>query len=211
MRTRLTGFIFALMVALAFVAGITANSWRYTKGMQDAHRTRKRARDEFLSSGITPVCSNAVYEEYSRTLRQAIEEGWEWDQIAMKADHIIEESLDILALMETGTQTNADTVVREDTNAAGRYQIRPIMVDEANRILGETEFTLDDRTDPIRAAMIVKTYLAYWLPRRYGNDFQPQHVPILWYGGTNPRNWGPRTEEYAQRFINIWNIVHEDS
>ena len=145
------------------------------------------------------------YVEYERQLRQAIEEGWEWDNVALKATHLIDEALPLIAVMETGHNSPVtDHVLNAEEDALGRYQIRPIAVAEANRILKSNAFTLQDRTDPVKATKIARTYLAYWLPRRFGEEFQMQHIPILWKGGTNPESWGADTEEYARRFMLLY-------
>ena len=52
---------------------------------------------------------------------------------------------------------------RED--AVGLLQIRPIMVREANRLLGEEAFTLADRWEPIESIDIFCTVMEYHNPQ----------------------------------------------
>ena len=172
---------------------------------------------DYYGAGCVAVCYGAGSKETAQAivdqhnLRRAIEEGWDWNWIAMRADYYIDEGLPILSALETGGDPETcDSAVNTNENAVGRYQIRPIMIDEVNRILGKPAFTLEDRNDRIRASMIARTYLKYWLPRRFGNDFQPQHIAILWKGGSNPRSWGTDTEAYAMRYMELWLQVHPE-
>ncbi len=155
--------------------------------------------------------AHSAYAEYKALLRQAFEEGWDWDYLSMRADYYIDEGLPIIAALESGGDPETcDAAVNEAANAVGRYQITPIMIKEANRILGEEKFKLEDRSNRIASGMIARTYLKYWMPRRFGDDFQPQHIAILWHGGSDARRWGVKTEAYAKRFMECWVSVHGD-
>lgn len=123
---------------------------------------------------------------------------------------MIDEGLPILEVLETGGERDPDQAIGDGGKAVGRYQIHPIMVREANRILGEATFTLADRTDRYASARIARTYLAYWLPRRFGDDVQPQHMAMLWKGGPNPEVWGAGTRLYAGKFLDMWVEGHGD-
>lgn len=64
------------------------------------------------------------------------------------------------AIAEIESNTNDNAVnVKED--AVGRYQIRPIYVEDVNRISG-MDFTLEDRKDPKRALEMVKIYTSHY-------------------------------------------------
>ena len=63
-----------------------------------------------------------------------------------------------IAEIESNTNDNAINV-KED--AVGRYQIRPIYVEDVNRISGR-DFTLEDRKDPKRALEMVKIYTSHY-------------------------------------------------
>jgi hypothetical protein len=191
-----------LLTGIITFAGSKAYNWpKWKTEVQAPQASRVIFVDVTPDYGV----DTSEYEEYKALLEQAFEEGWEWDQLRMKAEYFVDCGLPIIAALETGGNPEpSDTLVNVAEDAVGRYQIRPIMVKEANRILGRDEFKLTDRSDPIRAAMIARTYLTYWLPRRFGDDYQAQHIAILWKGGSNPRSWGATTEEYALRFMNLW-------
>jgi len=65
-------------------------------------------------------------------------------------------------------------------DAAGIAQIRPIMVKDANRIIGYEKYTLADRWDPIKSYEIWRLYSLY---------YAPDGTPEVW-----ARNWcsGPK-------------------
>lgn len=64
------------------------------------------------------------------------------------------------AIAEIESNTNDNAVnVKED--AVGRYQIRPIYVEDVNRISG-MNFTLEDRKNPKRALEMVKIYTSHY-------------------------------------------------
>lgn len=67
--------------------------------------------------------------------------------------------LGILLSIESGGNDNA---VGDGGKAVGAYQIWPIYVAEANRIVGEERWTLDDRWDRTKSEEMVSTVLAYW-------------------------------------------------
>lgn len=50
--------------------------------------------------------------------------------------------------------------------ALGKLQIHPIMVREANRLLGRAEFSLEDRTNPSRSKNIARVFIIEQI-RRY--------------------------------------------
>jgi hypothetical protein len=128
----------------------------------------------------------------------------------MRASYYVDKGLPILAVLETGGERDPDQAIGDGGKAVGRYQIHPIMVREANRILGKEVFTLEDRTDRYASERIARTYLAYWLPRRFGDDVQPQHMAMLWKGGPNPEVWGAGTRLYAGKFLDMWVEGHPD-
>jgi hypothetical protein len=124
---------------------------------------------------------------------------------------LIDEGLPILAVLETGGERDPDQAIGDGGLAVGRYQIHPIMVREVNRILGKEAFTLEDRTDRYASERIARTYLAHWLPRRFGSDYQPRHIAMLWKGGPNPKVWGVGTHLYADKFQAMWGEGHGDA
>jgi hypothetical protein len=73
-----------------------------------------------------------------------------------------------LAQRESGGDPNAWNAKE---SAAGLYQIRPCYIADVNRILGREQFTLADRCDPKKAALMVVIYLDYYAtPKRLGHE-----------------------------------------
>ena len=68
-------------------------------------------------------------------------------------------------------------------NAVGIAQIRPIMVEECNRIAGYPRWTCNDRLDPAKSLEMFQTYcLHYW----------PRGTPEQWARGWNGGPRGPQ-------------------
>jgi hypothetical protein len=77
--------------------------------------------------------------------------------------------------VETGCNPLAHNVKKD---AVGVLQIRPIMVEDVNRIIGEEVYTLDDRRD------VVKSFqMAYIYFRHYCKGFTPEQKARCWNGG----------------------------
>lgn len=87
-----------------------------------------------------------------------------------------------IAQVESGGDTNA---VNESEQAVGIVQIRPIMVEDVNRILRlesrQGEFTLEDRTDPAKSREMFTIYSMYWCGQRA--DWTAEGVARRWNGG----------------------------
>lgn len=56
--------------------------------------------------------------------------------------------------------------INESENALGLYQIRPIYLDDCNRIVGYEKFDLADRTDPTIADEMFETYQEHYNKER---------------------------------------------
>lgn len=78
-----------------------------------------------------------------------------------------------------------EAAFKEDENAAGCLQIRPIMVDEVNRICGLTgdkrRFTLKDRFFRTKSYEMFEIFTLYWCDRR--DDYSVQGIARRWNGG----------------------------
>lgn len=73
----------------------------------------------------------------------------------------------------------------EEENAAGPLQIRPIMVDECNRLADlqglSVRFTLEDRWDAEKSREMFELYSAHWA-RKHG-DWSVEGIVRRWPGG----------------------------
>ena len=112
----------------------------------------------------------------------------------------------LLALVESGNQD----IPAYTGPATGPFQIMPIAVREANRIvyaqdprLGENFYSLEDRHDYHMARSIAYVNLSYWKPRlekKYEVKWDVYDALAMWYYG--PNKWTPRsknTEESKRR------------
>jgi hypothetical protein len=77
--------------------------------------------------------------------------------------------------VESGNDPNAYNQ-RED--AAGIAQIRPIMIRDANRIIGREKWTLADRWDPKQSFQVFSLIVRYYRP-----NGGPQQWARIWNGG----------------------------
>lgn len=82
----------------------------------------------------------------------------------------------LLIAVESGGDPNA---YNEIENAAGILQIRPIMVDEVNRILGEVVYTLQDRFDIDKS---LEMCVIYYLEHGRGT-MSLRELDALWCAG----------------------------
>lgn len=88
----------------------------------------------------------------------------------------------------------------EGEDAAGILQIRPIMVDEANRIVGYNKYSLDDRWDREKSIELFWDVQNYHNPKMILED-----VCHYWNSGqVNKKNW-KATEGYRQDVSLIYN------
>jgi len=108
----------------------------------------------------------------------------------------------IAALMIVESGGNPIAVnVRED--AVGILQIRPIFVEDVNRIIGTDFYTLEDRYnigDSIGMARVYFRYYGRKYEERTGEEPKPEHLARMFNGGyyglfTHPE----RTDEYWKK------------
>lgn len=116
--------------------------------------------------------------------------------------------LAILTAIESGGNPRAFNAAED---AVGILQIRPIMVQEVNRILMSSglpgDFTLDDRWDPEKSRMMASVYLRYYtrLQQRLGNKVHPEQYALLWCAGPDgpTQAMTPKMTEYVQKFVKL--------
>ena len=77
--------------------------------------------------------------------------------------------------VESGGDASA---VGDNGLAVGILQIHPTMVDDVNRIIGDTEYTLEDRKDVERSREMFSVYTNHYTP-----DLDPEKVARRWNGG----------------------------
>ena len=80
-----------------------------------------------------------------------------------------------IELVESGGRAKA---VGDGGKAVGILQIHPVVVDDVNRILGETKYGLQDRTS------VVKSREMFWVyTQHYSKDASREVIARRWNGG----------------------------
>lgn len=98
----------------------------------------------------------------------------------------------LLSIMEEESRFQPD-VINKSENAVGLLQIRPIMIREVNRLIGEERFTNTDRKDLYKSVEIFVIYQNHFNP-----EWDLEKAARLWNGGRNGMN-KRATIEYAKR------------
>ena len=101
--------------------------------------------------------------------------------------------IDTLLNAVMAVESNFDTLAyNSKENAAGVLQIRPIMVREVNRLLGEDKYTLKDRwskTKSIEMFNVIRSHL---------KGATDEEIARTWDGGYNGKN-NPKTLQYWKK------------
>jgi len=99
-------------------------------------------------------------------------------------------SIDTLLNAVMAVESNFDTMAyNKKENAAGCLQIRPIMVREVNRLLGEDKYTLKDRWNK------AKSIEMFNILRSHLKGASDEEIARTWNGGYNGKNI-PQTMQY---------------
>lgn len=108
----------------------------------------------------------------------------------------------VLAQLESGGNPAA---YNEREEAAGLYQIRPIYVADANRIIGQDEFSLDDRWSVERSQAMIAVYWSHYATsKRLGRNPTVEDLARIHNGG--PNGWKKTTtDSYAAKFMELYN------
>lgn len=80
-------------------------------------------------------------------------------------------------------------------DAAGILQIRPVMVKEANRIIGSDRYNLSDRFDPTKSREI------FWIVQEHhnGKSFNVDKLAHYWNCGTTSKSMLKKTLDYREK------------
>jgi soluble lytic murein transglycosylase-like protein len=102
-------------------------------------------------------------------------------------------AIDTLLNAVMAVESNFDSMAyNEKENAVGVLQIRPIMVREVNRLLGEDKYTLKDRwnkTKSIEMFNVIRSHL---------KGASDEQIARVWNGGYNGHNI-PKTMQYWRK------------
>ena len=101
--------------------------------------------------------------------------------------------IDTLLNAVMAVESNFDTLAyNAKENAAGVLQIRPIMVREVNRLLGENKYTLKDRWSKAKSIQMFNVL------RSHLKGASDEEIARTWNGGYNGKNI-PQTMQYWQK------------
>jgi len=102
-------------------------------------------------------------------------------------------AIDTLLNAVMAVESNFDTMAyNSKENAAGVLQIRPIMVREVNRLLGEDKYTLKDRWSKAKSIEMFNVI------RSHLKGASDEEIARTWNGGYNGKNI-PQTMQYWQK------------
>jgi len=111
---------------------------------------------------------------------------------SMWYDRPIEQAIPIDTLLNAvmAVESNFDSMAyNEKENAVGVLQIRPIMVREVNRLLGEDKYTLKDRWSKAKSIEMFNVI------RSHLKGASDEQIARTWNGGYNGKNI-PKTLQY---------------
>jgi len=101
-------------------------------------------------------------------------------------------------------ESNLDTLAYNKTEEAlGILQIRPVMLEDANRILGEEKFKLEDRL------CVEKSVEMFWIIQNYYNpNLDLELAAHIWNGGpAKIKSRWKFTEKYRNEIIEKFNNI----
>ena len=98
---------------------------------------------------------------------------------AGKAQPTISDDL-IAAIIQVESSGN-DNAVGDGGKAVGAFQIHPIMVEDVNRIAGDTKYTLDDRTNRAKSRAMFLTYSRHYA--KHHSDWTNEGIARRWNSG----------------------------
>jgi hypothetical protein len=84
-------------------------------------------------------------------------------------------------------------------SAIGILQLRPVAIQEANRIVGYNKYFLNDRVDSTKSIEIFFVIQTFWNP-----SFDAQKAAYIWVGGSNYQN---ATKEQWKKLNVYWSKV----
>jgi hypothetical protein len=106
---------------------------------------------------------------------------------------LLRRTFDAVCLVESGGDPRAANLAEE---ALGIAQIRPVMVRDANRILGRRKYGLADRLDPVKSWEMFRLVVRYYYPAG-----GPEEWARCWNGGPA----GPR----RRSTLGYWQTVRD--
>lgn len=117
-------------------------------------------------------------------------------QLAYHADPAFDALVGALAAVESSNNPDAVGLDGE----LGLLQIRPIMVEEVNRLQAITTYTLDDRRSPVKSREMFFIYTYHWAD--HWADYSPEGAARRWNGG--PRgHLNPATLPYWKKVQSV--------
>lgn len=108
---------------------------------------------------------------------------------------------DIYSAIAEVESNNNDFAYNAKEDAAGRYQIRMIYLEDVNRI-NKTHYTSDDRFDPVKSLEMVRIYTTHYASvysKRTGNPITDEVIARIHNGGGYRGALKASTEKYWKK------------
>ena len=125
--------------------------------------------------------------------------------IVSAANYELDEFIDVLIQVESKGNQYA---FNKKEKARGVLQIRPIMIKDINRILGNKIYNPKDVYSPFTSRQIAKIYFNHYgniYVKKYGKPLTYEVLARMWCGGpTGYKKW--QTRKYWKRFKNFYFI-----
>jgi hypothetical protein len=104
--------------------------------------------------------------------------------------------IEALCLVESGGRAHA-----VNGDCVGILQIRPVLVDECNRLAGGPKWAMNDRLDPVKSRAMALEYLTAKCP----DTLTVFGVAMLWKKGPDGmfRSWTESDMDYGRRVENL--------
>jgi len=113
--------------------------------------------------------------------------------LLLNLNHKSHKEMIIEKIIQIESEGNPNAI-GDNGSAIGILQIRPIMIKEVNRLLGEQRYSLDDRWCPDTSIEIFKDYQNIVNP-----DWDEEIAARRWNGGIRGEN-NPKTEKYYTKY-----------
>lgn len=110
--------------------------------------------------------------------------------------HDIEKLLDAIKIVES----NNSRYLTGKNGEFGPYQIKKIVIDDVNRIIGMEIYSYSDMEDETKSREICKFYILYW-SNRSGNK-SIESMARIWNGGPNG-NKKESTKKYWKKIMEV--------
>lgn len=119
---------------------------------------------------MTPVMANICYDMSHFKTDNTEEDRWS----------IVNKVLDAIRKVESQN----GKYIKGKNGEIGPYQMKRIVIDDVNRIIGKKTYKYEDARNEEKARKICEFYILYW-SRKAGCEFSEEAMARIWNGGPN--------------------------